>query len=41
VTNLLARMGMQVGIGAGRPDSTDSAGMGWGTFRIAKTEETK
>ncbi len=36
VTNLLARMGEQVGIGAGRPDSKDSAGMGWGTFRIAK-----
>lgn len=34
VTNLLARMGEQVGIGAGRPDSKDSAGMGWGTFRI-------
>lgn len=36
VTNLLARMGEQVGIGAGRPDSKDSAGMGWGTFKIAK-----
>lgn len=35
VTNLLARMGQQVGIGAGRPDSKDSAGMGWGTFRVA------
>jgi hypothetical protein len=35
VTNLLARMGEQVGIGAGRPDSKDSAGMGWGTFKIA------
>ncbi len=34
VTNLLARRGEQVGIGAGRPDSKDSAGMGWGTFRI-------
>jgi hypothetical protein len=34
VTNLLARMGEQVGIGAGRPDSKDSAGMGWGTFTI-------
>lgn len=34
VTNLLARMGEQVGIGAGRPDSKDSAGMGWGTFKI-------
>ena len=36
VTNLLARMGEQVGIGAGRPDSKDSAGMGWGTFKIGK-----
>lgn len=36
VTNLLARMGEQVGIGAGRPDSKDSSGMGWGTFRIGK-----
>lgn len=36
VTNLLARMGEQVGIGAGRPDSKDSAGMGWGTFAISK-----
>lgn len=35
ITNLLARMGKQVGIGAGRPDSKDSAGMGWGTFKIA------
>lgn len=34
VTNLLARMGAQVGIGAGRPDSKDSTGMGWGTFRV-------
>ena len=34
VTNLLARVGRQVGIGAGRPDSKDSAGQGWGTFRI-------
>lgn len=34
VANLLARAGMQVGVGAGRPDSKDSAGMGWGTFKI-------
>lgn len=34
VTNLLARMGEQVGIGAGRPDSKDSCGQGWGTFRV-------
>jgi hypothetical protein len=35
VSNLLSRVGMQVGIGEGRPDSKNSAGMGWGTFRIA------
>lgn len=34
VTNLLARVGMQVGIGEGRPDSRESAGLGWGTFAI-------
>lgn len=34
VTNLLARMGAQVGIGAGRPDSKTSTGCGWGTFRV-------
>lgn len=35
VLNLLARVGQQVGIGAGRPDSKNSCGMGWGTFAIA------
>ena len=34
VTNLLARVGLQVGIGEGRPDGKASAGMGWGTFKI-------
>lgn len=34
VANLVNRVGMQVGIGEGRPDSKSSAGMGWGTFRI-------
>lgn len=34
VSNLLMRVGMQVGIGEGRPDSKNSAGMGWGTFRV-------
>jgi hypothetical protein len=34
VVNLLARAGHQVGIGEGRPDSKDSCGMGWGTFRV-------
>lgn len=39
VSNLLSRVGMQVGIGEGRPDSKNSAGMGWGLFRIAGVEE--
>lgn len=34
VTNLLSRVGEQVGIGEGRPDSKQSAGMGWGLFKI-------
>ena len=38
VTNLLSRMGQQVGIGAGRPDSKDSCGQGWGTFKIVKAK---
>ncbi len=37
--NLFMRAGLQVGIGAGRPDSTNSAGMGWGTFKIASVRE--
>jgi len=35
VTNLLNRVGMQVGIGEGRPSSPKSCGMGWGLFEIA------
>lgn len=35
VANLLQRVGQQVGIGEGRPDSKMSAGMGWGTFTLA------
>jgi hypothetical protein len=35
VANLLARVGKQVGLGAGRHDSKSSSGMGWGTFRVA------
>lgn len=34
VSNLLARVGMQVGLCEGRPDSKDSAGMGWGLFKL-------
>lgn len=34
LANLMMRVGMQVGIGEGRPDSKNSAGMGWGMFSI-------
>ena len=34
VCNLLARVGLQVGIGEGRPDSKNSAGLGYGLFSI-------
>lgn len=39
VTNLMMRVGMQCGIGEGRPFSKDSAGMGWGTFDIVNNEK--
>jgi hypothetical protein len=35
VANLLARVGQQVGVGEGRPDGKQSAGMGWGMFVLA------
>jgi len=38
IANLMARVGMQVGIGEGRPDSHKSCGMGWGLFAL-KAEE--
>jgi len=41
VSNLLARVGEQVGIGEGRPDSKNSAGMGWGTFRLSHEKAQK
>lgn len=34
VVNILLRAGMTVGVGAGRPFSTASAGQGWGTFTL-------
>lgn len=37
VTNLLHRVGVQVGIGEGRPDSKQTAGLGWGTFELVNT----
>lgn len=39
VSNLVARVGLQVGIGEGRPDSKNSAGMGWGLFTIEHTAD--
>lgn len=41
VSNLLSRVGEQVGLCEGRPDSKSSAGMGWGTFRLASENEGK
>lgn len=38
VLNLVSRCGMQVGIGAGRPDSKASAGCGFGLFQVVPTE---
>lgn len=34
VANLLARAGAQVGVGEGRADSRESAGLGWGHFEV-------
>lgn len=41
VANLLMRVGAQVGLGEGRPDSKNSAGMGWGLFEFAPAKEAK
>lgn len=34
IANLMVRVGLQVGIGEGRPDSKKSTGMGWGMFEV-------
>jgi hypothetical protein len=34
ISNLLSRVGQQVGIGEGRNDSRASAGLGWGCFKL-------
>ncbi|MFA5348299.1 MAG: hypothetical protein WC294_09180, partial [Methanoregula sp.] len=41
VTNLLMRVGMQVGLCEGRPDSKNSAGMGWGLFELVQAGDKK
>lgn len=38
VSNLMMRVGRQVGVGEGRHDSKNSCGMGWGTFSIERTK---
>jgi hypothetical protein len=38
VTHLNMRVGVQVGIGEGRNDSKNSAGMGWGSFELVNEE---
>jgi hypothetical protein len=38
ITNLMMRVGLQVGIGEGRPDSPNSAGMDWGLFQVEGAE---
>ena len=39
VVNLIMRIGMQVGLLEGRPDSKNSAGLGWGMFEIIQESE--
>jgi len=36
--NLMSRVGIQVGLCEGRPDSKKSAGMGWGLFEIKEAK---
>jgi hypothetical protein len=40
ISNLLARVGLQNGLGEGRPNSKDGPGMGWGLFEIEKESES-
>lgn len=41
VVNLLARAGMKIGVGEGRPFSKESAGCNWGTFDVTEATELK
>lgn len=41
IVNLMFRAGQQVGVGEGRPDSRESAGMGFGLFRVGLGEIIK
>lgn len=41
IVNLFMRAGMQVGVGEGRPDSKNSAGCGFGRFKIKGMESSQ
>jgi len=41
VANLVSRVGLQVGIGEGRPDSKSSAGLGFGLFEVVASDQLK
>jgi hypothetical protein len=41
IANLINRAGISVGVGAGRPFSKDSAGVGWGTFELRDSVHQK
>lgn len=41
VVNLLLRVGLQVGLGEGRPFSRKSGGMGWGTFTVTRVKQSR
>jgi len=41
MANLLTRVGTQLGICEGRPDSKNSAGQGWGLFQVGEFQEIR
>ena len=41
IVNLMSRVGLQVGIGEGRPDSKKSCGVGWGLFTLSLKSQRK
>jgi len=41
ITNLMKRLGLQVGIGEGRPDSKESCGLMWGLFEVRTAKKTR
>src|SRR5262252_4902070 len=41
VTNLVSRVGFQVGLGEGRPDSKNSAGLEYGLFELGHADKQK